>query len=95
MKFRVVENITLKTGNGNIELRKGQTIEIQPEKVKKLIEAGKLQPLPYITDYETLIIPHNSPSRFHWWNRGQSVVDTLKELRASDEIIKRYKYYRN
>ena len=95
MKFRVVENITLKTGNGNIELRKGQTIEIQPEKVKKLIEAGKLQPLPYITDYETLIITHNSPSRFHWWNRGQSVVDTLKELRASDEIIKRYKYYRN
>lgn len=90
MKFRVVENITLKTNNGNIELREGQVIEVQPEKVKKLIETGKLQPLPYITDYGTLIIPHNSPSRFHWWNRGQSVCDTLKELGRCD-LIEKYK----
>jgi hypothetical protein len=95
MKFRVVENITLKTNNGNMELRKGTVIEVQPEKVTKLVASGRLQPLPYITDYGTLIIPHNSPSRFHWWNRGQSVCDTLKELGASDEIIKRYKYYLN
>lgn len=91
MKFRVVKNITLKTNNGDIELREGQTIEVQPEKVSKLVEAGKLQPLPYITDYGTLIIPHNSPLLYHWWNRGQSIKDTLRELEASDEILKRYK----
>jgi len=95
MKFRVVKNITLKTNTGDIELHEGQVIEIQPGRVTKLVASDKLQPLPYIADYGTLIIPHNSPSRFHWWNRGQSVCDTLKELGASDEIIKRYKYYLN
>ena len=44
MKFEVFENLILKTGKGNIELRIGQTIEIQPEKVMRLVELGKLQP---------------------------------------------------
>jgi hypothetical protein len=90
MKFQVMENLILKTGKGNIKLHKGQTVEVQPEKVTKLIESGKLQPLPYL-DGETLIIPFDSPSRFHWWDRGQSIRTTLEELGASDEILKRYK----
>lgn len=91
MKFQVLENFIIKTGENSISLYKGQTVEVQPEKVTKLVESGRLQPLPYITDYGTLIIPHNAPSRFHWWNRGQSIKDTLQELGASDEILKRYK----
>lgn len=56
MKFQVLENITLKTGSGNIELRKGQTVEVQPEKVMRLVGLSKLQPLPageeLLVDYE-------------------------------------------
>lgn len=90
MKFRVLENITLKTGNGNIELREGQTVEVQPEKVSKLVEAGKLCPLPSVDHNGTLIIPFNSPPEYHWWNRGQDICTTLKELGRCD-LIERYK----
>lgn len=51
-------------------------------------------PKPYIRN-GILHIPFDSPSRFHWWNRGQSVLDTLKELKASEEIIKKYRFYSN
>ena len=37
-----------------------------------------------------LIIPFNSPEKYHWWNKGQKVLNTLKELNASNETIDRY-----
>jgi len=46
--------------------------------------------LPHIDHSGTLIIPFNSPQEYRWWNRGQSIKDTLRELGASDEILKRY-----
>ena len=94
MKFEVLQDFKLKTEKGVIELHKGQTIEVQPEKVTKLVEAGKIKPLPYL-DNGILRIPFNSPGKYHWWNQGRSVLDILKELNASDEIIQRYKYDRN
>jgi hypothetical protein len=38
--------------------------------------------LPYLAADGTLVIPFDSPSRFHWWNGGQSVTATLAEVRA-------------
>ncbi|HHT9138582.1 MAG TPA: hypothetical protein ACFYEK_15230 [Candidatus Wunengus sp. YC60] len=94
MKFEVLQDLKLKTEKDVIELHKGQTIEVQPAKVTKLVKAGKLQPLPYL-DNGILRIPFNSPQKYWWWNRGQSVLDTLKEIKADNEIVQRYKYYRN
>lgn len=36
--------------------------------------------LPYLTSSGDLVIPFNSPEKFHWWNGGQSVEATLAEL---------------
>ncbi|MBF0297149.1 MAG: hypothetical protein HQK51_00385 [Oligoflexia bacterium] len=48
---------------------------------------------PYI-DYSkrepTLIIPHNSDPKYHWWNGGKNIEQTLKELNAPVEMIKHY-----
>lgn len=52
---------------------------------------GSSTPMPYIADFGSLVIPFDSPNRFHWWNKGQSVLKTLEELKANDEIIKKYK----
>ncbi len=46
---------------------------------------------PYVTSFGVLVIPYNSDKKYHYWNGGQSVCNTLKELGASDEILKRYK----
>jgi hypothetical protein len=46
---------------------------------------------PFITPAGELVIPADSDPRFHWWKKcGQSIFDTLRELKASDEVWKKY-----
>lgn len=44
---------------------------------------------PYITNNE-LRIPSDCNPRFRYWQKGQSVFDTLVELGASDDLIENY-----
>ncbi|KKO19811.1 MAG: hypothetical protein L3J18_03295 [Candidatus Brocadia sp.] len=95
MKYEALKTFTVKTKEGgSLTLKPGQTIILKEEKALKLIKEGKIKPLPYLEN-DILRIPFNSPGRFHWWNRGQSILDTLKELNANEEIIKRYKFFSN
>ncbi|HIC90539.1 MAG TPA: hypothetical protein EYP21_00445 [Syntrophaceae bacterium] len=48
------------------------------------------QQTPYLDRRGTLIIPFDCDPRYHWWNNGQSIIETLKELGASEDIIKKY-----
>lgn len=42
---------------------------------------------PYISDSGILVIPWNSPARYHYWKKGgKSVCDTLRELGRCDLI---------
>lgn len=45
---------------------------------------------PYVTDFGVPVIPHNSDKKYHYWNGGQSVCVTLKELGRCD-LIEKYK----
>ena len=45
---------------------------------------------PYIDKSGTLVIPFNSDPKYRWWNRGQSVIQTLRELGRCD-LIEKYK----
>lgn len=36
--------------------------------------------LPYFTPGGTLVIPFDSPERYHWWRGGQSVKETIAEI---------------
>ncbi len=51
----------------------------EPEEVK-----------PYVTDFGVLAIPFNSNKKYHYWDGGQSVCDTLLELGRCD-LIDQYK----
>ena len=42
---------------------------------------------PYINEHGVLVIPFDSDPRYHWWAGGQSVLETLRELNASPEVI--------
>ena len=37
--------------------------------------------LPYLTADGTLVIPFDSPERYHWWRGGQSVAETMQEVK--------------
>lgn len=45
---------------------------------------------PFVTDFGVLVIPFNSNKKYHYWNGGQRVCDTLKELGRCD-LIPKYK----
>lgn len=45
---------------------------------------------PYVTDFGVLVIPWNSARKYHYWNKGQSVCNTLKELGRCD-LTEKYK----
>lgn len=54
-------------------------------------ELGALQEvLPYIDVKGSLIIPLDTPPKYRWWQNGQSIEETLKELGASEETIQRW-----
>lgn len=48
----------------------------------------------YIDRNGILCIPANAPEHQRWWlpGVGQSIMDTLKEIGASEEIIEKYQY---
>lgn len=50
---------------------------------------------PYVTDFGVLVIPFNSPEKYHYWAGGQSTCDTLKELGRCDLIPKYKSIYSN
>lgn len=87
----VIENVIVETREGLKELKNGQVLKISEKSADQLIKLGKIKPLPYISDYGSLIIPHNSPERYHWWNGGQSLKNTLFELGASSEVLAKYR----
>jgi hypothetical protein len=43
--------------------------------------------LPFFTADGTLSIPFDSPGRYHWWRGGQSVKETIAELRAREQEV--------
>lgn len=46
---------------------------------------------PYIDARGELVIPHNSDPKYHWWRQGsQGLFETLRELKAPDEVVRRY-----
>lgn len=55
-----------------------------PEKLKdsgSAVRAALItERLPFLTAGGTLVIPFDSPERYHWWRDGQSVPQTLAEV---------------
>jgi hypothetical protein len=46
---------------------------------------------PFIAPDGELVIPFDSDPKYHWWRPcGQSVFETLRELKASDEVWGKY-----
>ena len=48
--------------------------------VLSVLDAPRLDRLPYLTPGGTLVIPFDSPERFHWWKGAQSVAETRVEV---------------
>ena len=46
-----------------------------------------IQPKPYLKNGSELIIPSGCNPKYRWWDKGQSIFETLLELDAPDSLI--------
>jgi hypothetical protein len=42
--------------------------------------------IPYIDQTGTMIIPFHADKKYHFWNGGQPLSDTLMELNTTEDI---------
>ena len=50
-----------------------------------------VQAKPFVDRYGELIIPSSASEKYRWWVGGQGIRQTLAELGASEEVIKKYR----
>jgi len=77
--------LTGRTSNLTAELRE-ELIAKKPEILALIAVPG---PLPLIDAKGNLRIPLNAPHRYRWWQGGQSIADTLRELGAPETVWRR------
>ena len=47
--------------------------------------------MPYINEQGELVIPFDAPPKYHYWCAGsQSILQTLAELNAPPEVMRRH-----
>jgi len=96
LKNKVYPSVNTDTPNIDVEEDAANKTDINDKQRGKVsfevrqTEKFEDKPLPYIHNGE-LIIPFNSDSKYHWWKEGgQSVMETLKEIKAPREVVKKY-----
>ena len=66
-------------------------IEDKDDSPEKNAETASESARPFIDASGNLIIPTLGAEKYHWWKNGQTVLETLTELGASDETMIRYR----
>ncbi len=60
------------------------------EVIALLLDHNNGPPRPYLDGNGGLIIPFDADPKYHWWNGGQSLRETLLELGATPDILACY-----
>ena len=68
---------------------KNKLAEYKPD-IVRILKDIQVANHPYINEQGVLVIPFESDPRFHWWAGGQTILETLHELKAPDEVIDKY-----
>jgi hypothetical protein len=74
--------------------RKDHKGETEPSKLTPIRqgvpEAHTPAPKPFLDAEDDLVIPVDSDSRYHWWNGGQPISVTLRELYEERAAIREF-----
>ncbi len=54
--------------------------------MKRTLNIMTTKDSPYIDHTGTMIIPFNADQKYHFWNGGQTILKTLLELKAPEDI---------
>lgn len=84
-KYQVIASLKARTPEGIRELQAGEIIALPEDMALRLIEDGKVKPLPrpYFDPEADIVIPFDSNSRYHWWAGGLSITETIGEIKGA------------
>jgi len=95
---KVGGSIQLKDGGRlRIEAPKGtltddirKTLAVHKKEILQALKDTRTANQPYINEDGVLVIRFDSDPKYHWWNGGQSALETLRELKAPPEVLAMY-----
>jgi hypothetical protein len=95
MSYHSVDSFALlrrcETAGMSVQVIGGSNLHVAPaalltDELRADLRAHKPELLkllwPHVNDQGDLVIPFMAPARFHYWNGGQSIAETLGELSA-------------
>ena len=71
-----------RNGNAQRQIVPAYADKIQKRNIKNMLS----QDSPYIDDSGAIIIPFKADSKYHYWNGGQALSDTMIELNLPENI---------
>jgi hypothetical protein len=91
MKVEFLIGYEARTKTGIRTITVGTVLDLGDDKARPLIGAGIVKKVyehpslnpdarPYLDARNSLVIPCDAPPRYRWWQGGQSVEETLREL---------------
>lgn len=85
MTYKVLAPFKARTKEkGPVTIEPGQTVKLSGDMARRLMEEGKVEPLPRPTldPQGDPRIPMNSAPPYRWWAGGQSVKETEEEVKG-------------
>jgi len=82
--------VSARNGKIRIEASKplpGKLVEAARKHKKEILE---LLSKPRLDAHGRLVIPFDADPKYHWWAGGQSIRETLQELKAPPELVAKY-----
>lgn len=104
-EYRAIVDLKVKSHGVEQIIPAGTVITLSEAQAAHLVEAGKVvpirssetdvstpasAPMPCLDSGGDLLIPVDSDSRYHWWNGGQSISVTLRELYEERAAIREF-----
>ena len=81
-KYQVVNMLKVRTATGIKEIQAGEEVNLPDHLAEPLLTQGRIKPVvPYLDLDGGLIIPFGCDSRYQWWNGGQGIAETERELK--------------
>jgi len=82
--------LRMEAPRGSLTSEIKDALTLSKKKIIKELKDTQKANEPYIDKYGVLVIPFNSEPKYHWWADGQPILETLRELKAPNEMIAKY-----
>lgn len=90
-----IRGVEFRVSDGHLQMKGAQVIEEDERawveaNTEAIAEIVTNRVKPFIDTNGDLVIPLCSDPKYRWWQGGQSVRETLIELDAAPEVMRRY-----